>query len=520
MRNLLSIRGLAVFLVALAVCLGAVHHFADLSGTGRMKNTPMGDPLTTSSYAVAGTGYAGFLELLDKAGPGVDRKHRDNPYDHETPKFYILPRARSLAELKNVSDSVAPGSALLVILPKWDFWRHPSSWSWTSALALRSLRDINDDLAELVDPARAPGPDGSGGDMPDEDWGPPAPGPDGSGGDMPDDDGAPPAPGPRRAALGGPKATPGFGAAAAVLDDAPGSPGAPDDADPEYLGGGDDVFIRRPWPGAGGLETPFPGPPPAPLAGPARPGGLLGGEEEPDEEVFRPLMQLAAAGSAPGESVVGTAQGALVLRQTRGGRTVYFLADPDVVDNMGLAAGDNALFALRLMRHLAGLEGLDGRMVFLENEFYDPALAVEESGFWLTPTKLPMSLIVVFAALSGAAALLALAERFGGPAVTGSGRVFGKAKLIDNSAGLLARPRLAPAVADSYVKMIVARAAKTLHAPRNLSESELRAFLIRAGRGRGGGVVPALLAPRTGAGTNNQELFAGVRQIHRWFKEL
>ncbi|MDR1296279.1 MAG: hypothetical protein LBO05_02670 [Deltaproteobacteria bacterium] len=493
MSNLLSIRGLAVFLVALAVCLGAVYRFADLSGTGRMKNTPMGDPLTTSSYAVAGTGYAGFHELLDKAGPGVDRKHRDNPYDHETPKFYILPRARSLAELKNVSDSVAPGSALLVILPKWDYRRHPSSWSWTSALALHSLRDINDDLAELVDPARAP---------------------DGFGGDMFDDDGGPPAPGRRQAAPGGPKATPGFGAAAAVLED--------DDDDPEYLGGGDDVFIRRPWPGDGELGMPFPGPPPAPLAGPARPRGLLGGEEEPDpdEEVFRPLMQLAAAGNAPGESVVGTAQGALVLRRTRGGRTVYFLADPDVVDNMGLAVGDNALFALRLMRHLAGLEGLDGRMVFLENEFYDPALAVEESGFWRTLTKFPLSLIVVFAALSGAAALLALAERFGGPAGPGSGRVFGKAKLIDNSASLLARPRLAPAVADSYVKMIVARAAKALHAPRNLPESELRAFLIRAGRGRGVRGGPALLAPRTGAGTNNQELFAGVRQIHRWFKEL
>jgi hypothetical protein len=132
-------------------------------------------------------------------------------------------------------------------------------------------------------------------------------------------------------------------------------------------------------------------------------------------------------------------------------------------------------------------------------------------------------LIYVFALLSGIIILLALAERFGGPVAPKTFQIFGKTKLIDNSASLLARPQLAPEIADDYVKMTIARASKALHAPKNLSDAELRAFLIRAGENKKvQGHLNLLLAriEMAKASKIHHELLSSVRQIYHWFKEL
>jgi len=217
--------------------------------------------------------------------------------------------------------------------------------------------------------------------------------------------------------------------------------------------------------------------------------------------------------------VVGNDSGMLVGELRGGARRLWILADPDVMQNHGLADPDNAAFSVAL---IDALRGQDGNVVFDEvvHGFEEKASS---------PFRLLFEFPFVLATIQGAVAvtllLWATMRRFGAtlspPAVLQSG----KRSLIEATANLLDVARHRPIIVQRYVHAIVQDVARQLHAPAGLSESALVEWLRRSGPAREAqidcGVVLSkadeLAAGGRGGGVPLATL---ARDIFQWKREV
>lgn len=239
---------------------------------------------------------------------------------------------------------------------------------------------------------------------------------------------------------------------------------------------------------------------------------LLGGRQ-PQLETPVQLMRSAAL-----RPIVGAPAGVLVgeLNQKR---SVWVLADPDVIANHGIARADNAALALAIINRL---RGRDGPVVFDETIH----------GFVAQPTN-PLALLFQFPfvvataqVVAGLALLLwATMARFGAPQSAPPALSAGRQGLLQNVAQLITFAGHGQVMVRRYVQETVRETAVQLHAPRGLTGQGLAAWLTRVGEARGVTVdcaavireVEQLADRRRG---DLAPLVRIARDIHRWRREI
>lgn len=191
----------------------------------------------------------------------------------------------------------------------------------------------------------------------------------------------------------------------------------------------------------------------------------------------------------------------------------YVLADPDLLATSGLATIEGAQTALALIdsvRPEGGpvvfdltLHGMERSRSLMRLMFVPPLL-----GFTLALLGL-----AVFAGVQAAV-------RFSPPKEGGRLLSFGKTALADNTAGLVRLARREHHMALPYARLVRARTARLIGAPRNLSEAELDAFLDRVSAAVGSTTTCTALTERARNARNTRDLMQVARDLYRWNQEL
>jgi hypothetical protein len=217
--------------------------------------------------------------------------------------------------------------------------------------------------------------------------------------------------------------------------------------------------------------------------------------------------------------VVGTDQGMLVGELCTGGRRLWILADPDPMQNHGLADPDNAAFSVALIN---AMRGADGNIVFDEVVH---GLAEKASSPFKMLFEFPFVLATIQAVIAVALLLWATMRRFGAPLAPPVELKSGKRSLIEATANLLDFARHRPIIIQRYVHEIIQDVARQLHAPPGLAEPALIEWLRRTARARDAQIDCGAVTRRTdelvGAGRGaSAQLATLARDIFRWKREV
>jgi hypothetical protein len=190
----------------------------------------------------------------------------------------------------------------------------------------------------------------------------------------------------------------------------------------------------------------------------------------------------------------------------------YLLADPDLVNNHGLADPAAARAAVEMLNALSptGAETIafDLTLNGLGADRSPLRLALE-------PPFLPLTLALFVAALLAG---LHGAFRFGAPAEGGRAIAFGKSQLVENSAGLFKLARREHRAGAAYAELVRETAAHQSGAHMALGDAELDAYLDRVSpEGR-----PKFseLAARARNASDSSQLLAAARALFQWKKDL
>jgi uncharacterized membrane protein YedE/YeeE len=244
-------------------------------------------------------------------------------------------------------------------------------------------------------------------------------------------------------------------------------------------------------------------------AGNRVPRRVVGQEYLEGVEATAPTQAQAVSGEAVIPLIPGPGGSAVLARI--GERALYLLADPDLMNNHGLATAETAQVALAI---LAGLNTTGAEAVH-----FDLML----SGHGQQPSSLKLLFEPPFLALTLAlfvAALLAGLHgsvRFG-PVVEEERAIgFGKAALVENSASLIQLARREHKAGAAYAELVRESAARAVGAPHELRGEALDAYLDR--------LSPAerpfsTLAAAASAATDRHQLISAARALFNWKKEM
>ncbi|MEO5774847.1 MAG: hypothetical protein ABIQ32_12120 [Sphingomicrobium sp.] len=188
---------------------------------------------------------------------------------------------------------------------------------------------------------------------------------------------------------------------------------------------------------------------------------------------------------------------------------LYILADPDLVNNHGLADIRQARSAMAMLDFLNStgaqkivfdvtLNGLGSSRSPLRLAFDPPFLAV----------TLVLLTALLVAGLQGLV-------RFGPPLRSERAIAFGKAKLVENSGAIIRRARREVRLGHLYVDVVRRRAASLFRLPPSLKGDALDERLDRIGQGRSFSDAAAAVS----AAQNEQELVAAARALNEWVEE-
>ena len=188
----------------------------------------------------------------------------------------------------------------------------------------------------------------------------------------------------------------------------------------------------------------------------------------------------------------------------------YILADPDLIDNHGIADRRQAAAALAMLDFLNStdsdqilfdvtLNGLGSSRSPLRLAFDPPFLAVTVAIF----------ATLLLAALQGVA-------RFGAPERPVRAIAFGKTALVDNSAALIRKAGREASLGRRYADLIRERAAALFRLPAPLSGSAVDERLDNLHPSRRFSEVAAA----TEQARTRGELLGEARALHRWVEEI
>jgi hypothetical protein len=192
------------------------------------------------------------------------------------------------------------------------------------------------------------------------------------------------------------------------------------------------------------------------------------------------------------------------------GRPVYVLADPDLLNNQGLADSWTARQGWQIIDDLAPTNEIAFDLTL--NGFGTSKSAKDPLQSVLKPPFLPVTLIIVAA---GLLAGLHGAVRFGAPAATARAIAMGKRTLVDNAAMLFRAARKEHRVGAAYAALTRDLAAQATHAPARLSGEALDAYLDRSGKAEGDPPY-ATLAWRAETAEDRDQLLSAARALYRW----
>ena len=192
----------------------------------------------------------------------------------------------------------------------------------------------------------------------------------------------------------------------------------------------------------------------------------------------------------------------------------YVAADPDLFDNHGLKDPAQARAALTLIDALNNPAG--GPVAF---DLTTNGLA-DNSSPSLLRTLLEPPFLAMTVALLAAAILAGLhgAFRFGQARREARAIAFGKAALVENSAGLIRLARRETRLGGAYADVVRQDAARLTAAPVALQGEALDAYLDRLSRADGPPF--SALAARLAAARDKTELVAAARALFSWKKDI
>lgn len=181
---------------------------------------------------------------------------------------------------------------------------------------------------------------------------------------------------------------------------------------------------------------------------------------------------------------------------------LYVLADPDLLNNRGMARLAAARAAVRLLAIMGGtapggvvfdvsLNGFGTERSLLRSAFAPPLLAVTLS----------------FLIAAGLAGWLG-GQRFATPAPPERAIAFGKLALVNNVASLIRMARRD--IVAGYAALVGERVALRLHAPPGLAPAALKDWLEARAPGY------AALADRAAAARGGDEALAAAQALHQW----
>lgn len=217
--------------------------------------------------------------------------------------------------------------------------------------------------------------------------------------------------------------------------------------------------------------------------------------------------------------VVASGDDVLVGELAERGRRLWVLADPDVIANHGITKGDNAAFAVALVKALRTGEG---SVVF--DETIHGFVARPENPLRLM-FQFPFVVVTLQGLMAIALLLWATLGRFGAPETVPPALSSGKQGLVENAAKLLGYAGYHQRMVRRYVQACLRDVARQLHAPRGLSESALLEWLRRVGETRGADVDCVALYRETEGIVESRRggiapLIPVARGIHRWKREI
>ncbi len=190
----------------------------------------------------------------------------------------------------------------------------------------------------------------------------------------------------------------------------------------------------------------------------------------------------------------------------------YVVADPDLLNNHGLADAERARAELALLAQLNSTGAATVSFDLLLNGLGRQRNALQLA---FEPPFLPLALILVVAAILAG---LHGAARFGPAAEEAPAPPFGKSALVENSATLLRMARREPATGGAYAALVREAAARDSGAHLALSGSELDDYPDRASPAARP-PCSALARPARRADGRN-DLVAAARALFQWKKDL
>ncbi len=215
--------------------------------------------------------------------------------------------------------------------------------------------------------------------------------------------------------------------------------------------------------------------------------------------------------------LVTCARGMLVGEIVREDRRLIVITDPDLISTHGLADGDNAVIATKMVFDLLG----DDRAVFFDETLHGHELPPT---IWGAMFMFPLSLATVQVLLVLALLIWAALGRFGAPLPPGDGAEHGKALLITNTADLLVYGGHTGSVLDRYFLTTVQDLAHTFKAPAGLSRTATLNWLAALGEKRGIGRdlndLRAQVREISRGGKKADRLSLVAMKIHRYKKEI
>ena len=195
---------------------------------------------------------------------------------------------------------------------------------------------------------------------------------------------------------------------------------------------------------------------------------------------------------------------------------LYLVADPDLLNTSGLARGDNALYAHRLL-----VDRLQARSFVVAEEIHGYAVT---PSIWRALLRPPLVLVTLHLAALVVLVLWAGTGRFGRPLPAPPRVVPGKGTLVENTALLLGAGGHYDESVDQYLQWTARRAAERFSVPTGGGLRRLVARLARLGERRGVSVdldrVARGVVTLAGRGKNPRRALDLARDLYRWRKEM
>lgn len=228
----------------------------------------------------------------------------------------------------------------------------------------------------------------------------------------------------------------------------------------------------------------------------------------PSASRFREPPIIQTISGAKVTPLIVDSQGAIVLGKM-GDRNLYLLADPDLLNNAGMADREQAASALAMLDELNSTDA-DGIL-------FD----VTSNGFGQSRSPLRLAFDPPFLAVTlvlGAALLLAgwqALVRFGAPALSTRAIAFGKAALVENAAAIVRKAGREVRLGGRYASLARERAAARFHLSPALDADESDAALDRLRPDQ----PFSALARAVGEARSRADLAAAARAMNQWIQE-